>query len=55
MFKLWISIGFVLTIIAVNATFFEGYTPPTVSQMVNTSSVGKSPIIGVMMAAVGAA
>jgi len=47
--NVWFALGFV----SINAFFFEGYTPPTVSMMVGTSSVGKSPIIGLMMAAVG--
>ena len=55
MFYPFINIWFPLGFIAVNAFFFEGYTAPTVCQMVNTSSVGKSPIIGLMMAAVGSA
>lgn len=55
MFYPFINIWFPLGFIAVNAFFFEGYTAPTVCQMVNTSSVGKSPIIGLMMVAVGSA
>lgn len=55
MFYPFISVWFPLGFVAVNSLLFEGFSPPAVSMMTATASVGKSPIIGVMMAAVGSA
>jgi hypothetical protein len=55
MFYPQIGIVFPLVIIAINATLFEGFTPPAVSMMVNTCGVGKSPVIALLIAVFGTA
>jgi len=51
MFYPFFSITFPLAMIVVNTFCFEGFTPPSVSMMVNTCGVGKSPVIALMIAA----
>ena len=51
MFYPFFSITFPLSMIVINTFLFEGFTPPSVSMMVNTCGVGKSPVIALMIAA----
>ena len=42
-----------MVLITLHAFLFEGFYPPVVSMMANTSGEGKSPVMSLVMAMVG--
>jgi len=55
MFYPQVGVVLPLVVIGINATLFEGFTPPAISQVVNTCGVGKSPVIALWIAVFGMA
>ena len=51
----FVNVWVVMVLTTIHAFMFEGCTPPVVSMMANTSGVGKSPVMALMMVTVGAA